>query len=135
MVFMVFLMMWYVDSSFFHYFWSFRGRYLPYLDVSLVSVGTGGAVHVSFMVFDMFSTILSIYSHTYCHWLCGSFVLFCRIFINWCIRVVLFSENLIQNWLMFSVGIGFSIFGLLGFGVGRGFLDIMLLGGIYRFIG
>jgi hypothetical protein len=48
---------------------------------------------------------------------------------------VLFSENLIQNWLMFSVGMGFRIFGFLEFGVWRGFLDIMLLGGIYRFIG
>jgi hypothetical protein len=130
MVFMVFLVMWCVDSSFFDCFWSFHGRYPPCLDVWLVSIGTSGAVHVSSIVFDMFSTIWSI-SHTCCHWLCGSFVLFCRIFINWCIRVVLFLENLMQN----LIGIGFSIFGLLRFGVGRGFLDIMLLGGIYRFIG
>jgi hypothetical protein len=39
---------------------------------------------------------------------------------------VLFSENLIQNWLMFSVRMGLSNFGLLDFGVGRCFLDIML---------
>jgi hypothetical protein len=56
-------------------------------------------------------------------------------FINWCIRIVLFSENLIQNWLMFLSGMGLSMFGLLEFGVGICFLDIMLLGGIYRFIG
>jgi hypothetical protein len=49
--------------------------------------------------------------------------------------VVLFSENLMQNWLMFSGGMGVSIFGLLEFGIGRCFLDMMLLGGIYRFIG
>jgi hypothetical protein len=48
---------------------------------------------------------------------------------------VLFSKNLIQNWLMFSGGMGFSIFGLLEFGVGRCFLDIMLLGGIWRVMG
>jgi hypothetical protein len=48
---------------------------------------------------------------------------------------VLFSENLIQNWLMFSIGMGLNIFGLLEFGVGICFLDIMLLGGIWRFIG
>jgi hypothetical protein len=86
-------------------------------------------VHVSSMIFDMFSTILSICSHTCCHWLYGNFVLFCRI-INWCIRVVFFSENLIQNWLMFLGRMGFSIFGLLGFGLGRCFFDIILLGGI-----
>jgi hypothetical protein len=65
MVFMAFLMVWYVDSSFFHCFWSFRGRYPPCLDVWLVSVGIGGAVHVSSMVFDMFSTIWSICLHTH----------------------------------------------------------------------
>jgi hypothetical protein len=59
--------MWYVDSSYFHFFWSFRGRQPPCLDVWLVSVGTGGAVHVSSMIFDMFSTIWSICAHTYCH--------------------------------------------------------------------
>jgi hypothetical protein len=57
-------------------------------------------------------------------------VLFCSILNNCCIRVALFSENLIQNWLMFSGGMGFSIFGLLEFGVGRCFLAMMLLGGI-----
>jgi hypothetical protein len=82
------------------------------------------------MVFEMFSTIWSICSHTCCHWFDGNFVLFCRVFINWCIKVVLFSENLIQNWLMFSIGMGLNIFGLLEFGVGICFLDIMLLGGI-----
>jgi hypothetical protein len=100
------------------------------LDVWLVSVGIGGAVHVSSMIFDMFSTIWSICSHTCFHWLYGNFVLFCRILINCCIRAVLFSENLTQNWLMFSSGMGFSIFGLLEFGVGRCFFAIMLLGGI-----
>ena len=55
--------------------------------------------------------------------------------ISWYIKVVLFSENLIQNRLMFLGGMGFSIFGLLGFGVGRCFLAMMLLGGIYRFMG
>jgi hypothetical protein len=62
-------------------------------------------------------------------------VLFCSILINWYIKVVLFSENLIQNWLMFSGGMGFSIFGLLEFGVGMCFLAMMLLGGMYRFLG
>jgi hypothetical protein len=105
------------------------------LDVWLVSIGIGGAVHVSSMIFDMFSTIWSICSHTCCHWLCVNFVLFCRMFVNWCVRVVLLSENLIQNWLIFSSGMGLRIFGLLGFGVERCFLDIMWLGGIWRFIG
>jgi hypothetical protein len=100
------------------------------LDVWLVSVGIGGVVQVSSIIFDMFSTIWSICSHTNCHWLCGNFVLFRRIFINWCIGVVLFSENLMQNWLMFLGGMGFNIFGLLEFGVGRWFLAMMLLGGI-----
>jgi hypothetical protein len=43
---------------------------------------------------------------------------------------VLLSENLIQNWFMFSGGMGFNIFGLLVFGVGRCFFAMMLLGGI-----
>jgi hypothetical protein len=46
-----------------------------------------------------------------------------------------FSEKLIQSWLIFSGGMGFSIFGLLEFGVGRCFFDIILLEGIWRFIG
>jgi hypothetical protein len=44
--------------------------------------------------------------------------------------VVLFLENLTQNWLMFSRGMGFSIFGLFELGVGRCFFAIMWLGGI-----
>jgi hypothetical protein len=100
------------------------------LDDWLVSVGIGSAVYVASMVFEMFSTIWSIFLHMYCHWLYGNFVLFCRIFISWCIRIVLFSKNLIQNWLMFSGRMGLSIFGLLEFDVDRCFLDIMLLGGI-----
>jgi hypothetical protein len=79
-------------------------------------------MHVFSMVVDMFSTIWSICSHTYCHWLCGNFVLVCKMLISWCIKVVLFSENLIQNRLMFSGGMGFSIFGLLEFGVGAFYL-------------
>jgi hypothetical protein len=35
-----------------------------------------------------------------------------------------------QNWLMFSVEMGLSIFGLLEVGIGMCFFDIMLLGGI-----
>jgi hypothetical protein len=44
------------------------------------------------------------------------------------------SENLIQNLLMFSSGMGFNILGLL-FSVGLCFFAIMLLGGIFRHIG
>jgi hypothetical protein len=65
--FMAFLMVWYVDSSFFHCFWSFLGIKPPCLDVWFVSVGIGGAVHVSSIIFYMFSTIWSICSHVYCH--------------------------------------------------------------------
>jgi hypothetical protein len=68
-------------------------------------------VHGFSIVFDMFSTIWSVCSHTYCHWLCGNFVLLCKILINWFISIVLFLESLIQNWLMFSGGMGFSNFG------------------------
>jgi hypothetical protein len=48
---------------------------------------------------------------------------------------VFFSENSIQNLLLFSSRIGFSIFVLLEFGVGMCILDMMLLGGMQRFIG
>jgi hypothetical protein len=44
------------------------------------------------------------------------------------------SENLIQNMLIFSGGMGFNILGLL-FSVGVCFFAIMLLGGIFRHIG
>jgi hypothetical protein len=71
--FMAFLMMWYVESSFFHCFWSFLGRKPPYLDAWFVSVGIGGAVHVSSINFDMLLTIWSICSHMYYHWFMGSF--------------------------------------------------------------
>jgi hypothetical protein len=47
---------------------------------------------------------------------------------------VFFFENLIQNMLIFSGRMGFSILGLL-FGVGVCFFAIMLLGGIFRHIG
>jgi hypothetical protein len=40
-----------------------------------------------------------------------------------------------QNLLMFSGGIGFNILGLLLFGVGVCFFDMMLLGGMSRHIG
>jgi hypothetical protein len=40
-----------------------------------------------------------------------------------------------QNLLMFSGGMGFSILGLLFFGVGRCFFYMMLFGGISRHIG
>jgi hypothetical protein len=70
--FMAFLMMWYVDSSFFHCFWGFLGRKPPCLDAWFVSVGIGGAVHVSSIKFDMLLTIRSICSHMYCHWFMGS---------------------------------------------------------------
>jgi hypothetical protein len=55
--FLVFLMMWYVNNSFFYGFWSFLGRKPPCLDVWYVSVGMGGVVHVSSIIFDMFFTI------------------------------------------------------------------------------
>jgi hypothetical protein len=44
------------------------------------------------------------------------------------------SENLIQNILIFSGGMGFNILGLLS-GVGVYFFAIMLLGGVFRHIG
>jgi hypothetical protein len=47
---------------------------------------------------------------------------------------VFVSENWMQNMLMFSGGMGFSILGLL-FDAGACFFDIMLLGGISRHIG
>jgi hypothetical protein len=47
---------------------------------------------------------------------------------------VFFSENFIQNMLIFSSGMGFNILGLL-FGMGVCFFAIMLLGGIFRHIG
>jgi hypothetical protein len=40
-----------------------------------------------------------------------------------------------QNLLMFSGGMGFSILGLLLFSEGRCFFDMMLFGGISRHIG
>jgi hypothetical protein len=52
----------------------------------------------------------------------------CRIWL------VFVSENWMQNMLMFSGGMGFSILGLL-FDAGACFFDIMLLGGISRHIG
>ena len=42
------------------------------------------------------------------------------------------SENLIQNILMFSGGIGFNILVLLLFNVVGCFFDMMLFGGISR---
>jgi hypothetical protein len=61
-------------------------------------------------------------------------VLFCKRFVSCCIWFVFVSENLIQNMLMFSGGMGFSILGLL-FDVGVCFFAIILLGGISRHIG
>jgi hypothetical protein len=49
--------------------------------------------------------------------------------------VVIVSENLKLNLLMFSGGMGFSILGLLLFSVDRCFFAMMLFGGISRHIG
>jgi hypothetical protein len=49
--------------------------------------------------------------------------------------LVFFSENWMQNMLMFSGGMGFSILGLLLIGAATCFFDIRLLGGISRLIG
>jgi hypothetical protein len=129
MIFIAFLMMWYVDSSFFHCFWSFMGKNPPCLDACSVSVGIGGAVHVSSIILEILFTMSSICVHTCCHWLWGNFVLLCKVSINWYMRVVFVSENWMRNLLMFSGGMGFSILGLES-GLGRYFLAIMLLGGI-----
>ena len=40
-----------------------------------------------------------------------------------------------QNWLMFSGGMGFSILGVSLFGAGVGSFDIILLGGISKYNG
>jgi hypothetical protein len=133
--FMAFLMMWYVDSSIFYYFWSFLERKPPCLDAWFVSVGIDGAVHVSSINFDMLLTIRSICLHMSYHWFMGSFVLVFRMFVSCCIWIVFVSENFIRNLLMFSGGMGFSIFGLLLFGMGKCVLAMMQLGGMYRFIG
>ena len=92
-------------------------------------------MHVSSIIFDMLWTSRSIYSHTCCHWFYGSVVLFCKIFVICWICVVFFSENLMQNLLIFSSGMGFSILGWLLFVGGVGVLKIMLLEGISRHIG
>jgi hypothetical protein len=91
----------------------------------LVSVGIGGAVHVSSINFDMLLTIRSICSHMYCHWFMGSFVLVFRMFVSCCIWIVFVSDNFIQNLLMFLDGMGFSIFVLLLFGMGKCVLAMM----------
>jgi hypothetical protein len=70
-----------------------------------------------------------------CHWFMGSFVLVFKMFVSCCIWIVFVSENWIQIFLMFSSGMGFSIFGLLAFGVGKCVLAMIWLGGMYRFIG
>ena len=92
-------------------------------------------MHVSSIIFDMFWTIKSISSQTCCHGFCGIIVLFCSMLVSCWIFVVLFSENLMQNWLIFSGGMGFSILGALLFGVGMGIFDIIILEGISRHIG
>jgi hypothetical protein len=94
----------------------------------------GGAIHVSSIIFEMFCTIESISSHICCHWFIGSVMLSCSMFVRCWIWFVFFSENLIQNMLIVSGGMGFSILGLL-FGMGVCFFAMMLLGGIFRHIG
>jgi hypothetical protein len=48
---------------------------------------------------------------------------------------VFVSKNLMQNMLMFLGGMGFSILGLFMFDAGAHFFDIILLGGMSRYIG
>ena len=95
----------------------------------------GGAAHVSSIMIDMFWIILSSSVHICCHWFCGSLVLLCRMVVMFCIWVVCFSENLLQNLFIFSGGIGLRILGLMLFGVGVGSFEIMMLGGTSRHIG
>jgi hypothetical protein len=100
-----------------------------------MSVGIGGTEHVSSIILDMFWIIWSISIHTCCHWFCGNIVLFCKVVISCRIWSVFVSENLMQNLLMFYSGMGFSILGVLLFGVGVCFFAMMLLGGMSRHIG
>ena len=51
------------------------------------------------------------------------------------ICAVFFSENVMQNLLIFSDGMGFSILGLLLLVFSAGIFDMMLLGGTSRHIG
>ena len=92
-------------------------------------------MHVSSIVLFMLWTSRSIYVQICCRWFCGNIGLFCRVLISCCIFVVFFSENLMQNWLIFSGGIGFSILGVLLFGFGVGSFEMILLGGIFRHMG
>jgi hypothetical protein len=56
-------------------------------------------------------------------------------FVSCCIGLVFVFENFMQNMLMFSGGMEFSILGLFLFGAGVFFFYIMLLGGISKHIG
>jgi hypothetical protein len=89
-----------------------------------VSVGIGGAMQVSSIIFDMLHTIWSIWLQACCHWFCIRIALLCKKFVSCCTWFAFVSENLIRNMFMFSCGMGFSILGLL-FGTG-----VCLFGGI-----
>ena len=57
---------------FFHFFWILRGRKPPCCVVQLVSVGRGGALHVSCILFEISCIRWSSFVHVVCHWLLSS---------------------------------------------------------------
>ena len=58
-----------MDRCFFHLFWSFLGKKPPCREARFVSIGRGGAVHVSCIFSDIFCIILSSCVQDVCHWM------------------------------------------------------------------
>jgi hypothetical protein len=86
-----------------------------------MTVVTGHSVALSRRSY-LFSTMSSLHDvlvHD------SSFISVFRMFVGCCIWIVFVLENFIRNLLMFSGGMGFSIFGLLLFGVCKCILAMM----------
>jgi hypothetical protein len=62
-----FLIRWYVEWWLFHFFWNILGQNPPCCDVRFVSSGIGGALHVSWILLEIFVIRRSNFVHVVCH--------------------------------------------------------------------
>ena len=102
-MYIVFMIKWHVARCFFHGLANLRSKKPPCWAVQFVSCGIGVALHVSSIVFENFSIMLSNTAHASFHWVCVRWSWFSRKMITVLICIEFSSMNLILNFPRFLV--------------------------------
>ena len=95
---------------FFHSFSSFFGRKPPCFEILVVSSGNVCDVHVTSSVLDISFVRISSVSHAVSHYEGERWGLVDSRMVRFSIMMEFFSKNVVWNFSIFSVGMGFSIF-------------------------